>query len=77
MAEDLMGAEYTIEKGIPIPIRHNGTAQFDILDKMQPGDSVLFNHNEWKRARNQAYCYRPKTFTFRRETNGYRCWRIQ
>lgn len=71
----MTATEYTIEKGIPIPPIHNSTTPFIIFDKMKIGDSVLFAHNEWKRARNQCYSRRPKLFTFRREENGYRCWR--
>lgn len=70
-------AEYTIEKGVPIPPRSNSTAPFGIFDRMAVGDSVLFNHNEWKRARNQCYMRKPKQFTFRKEANGYRCWRTE
>lgn len=66
---------YVIEKNIPVPPRHNSTQPFQILDKMQVGDSILFNFKEWKRARNQAYSRKPKCFTFRRDKNGYRCWR--
>lgn len=73
----MIDSEYEIEKGIPIPLRHNGTQPFNVLDKMEVGDSVLFNHSEWKRARNQAYIRKPKKFIFRRLPEGYRCWRIQ
>ncbi len=69
--------QYTIEKRIPIPVRHNTTEPFTILDRMKIGDSILFNANEWKRARNQAYNRKPKHFTFRKVANGYRCWRVQ
>lgn len=69
--------EYTIERGIPVPARHNSTAPFDVLDKMKVGESILFNSKEWKRARNQCYMRKPKAFTFRSEANGYRCWRVQ
>lgn len=68
----------TIEKGIPIPqSRSNFTDQFNILDELDIGDSILFPLNEWKRARNQAYIRKPKAFTFRKVKGGYRCWRIQ
>lgn len=66
---------YTIEHGIPIPLGHNCTSPFRVLDKMAIGDSVLFAHNEWKRARNQCRNRKPKQFTFRHVENGYRCWR--
>jgi hypothetical protein len=75
--EAAVSAEYTIERGIPIPAGHNSTASFDVLDKMKVGESVLFDHNEWKRARNQCYMRKPKSFTFRRDPNGYRCWRTK
>lgn len=68
-------SEYTIERRIPIPLNHN-TEPFTVFDKMSVGDSVLFKDNEWKRARNQAYMRKPKHFTFRRTTGGYRCWRL-
>ena len=72
-----VSAEYKIERGIPIPPRHNSTQPFAVLAKMKVGDSVLFQLNEWKRARNQAYTYKPMQFTFRKEQNGYRCWRVK
>lgn len=68
--------EYEIEKNIPIPPSNNTTAPFEVLDKMKVGDSVLFSQKEWKRARNQSYMRKPKTFTFRKLSNGYRCWRV-
>lgn len=64
-----------IEKGIPIPAS-NIDRDLPILDKMQIGDSVLFPASEWKRARNKAYVRKPKSFTFRKVKDGYRCWRI-
>lgn len=68
--------EYQIEKGIPIPVGYNILGGLrEALEKMSLGDSVLFKTSEWKRARNQAAMLRPKTFTFRSQKNGYRCWR--
>lgn len=68
--------DYKIEKNIPIPVGYNiPDGMREALEKMAIGDSVLFKSNEWKRARNQAHNLRPKTFTFRNQKNGYRCWR--
>jgi hypothetical protein len=68
--------EYIIEKNIPIPVGYNTTdGMREVLVQMEIGDSVVFKSNECKRARNQAYQLKSKTFTFRSQKNGYRCWR--
>lgn len=71
-----MIGQYKIEQNIPIP-PVKSTSSFDVVDKMKVGDSILFPAIEWKRARNQCFCRKPKQFTFRKEPNGYRCWRIK
>jgi hypothetical protein len=72
-----MTEEYTIEKGIPFPCAGYKNKAFTVLDDMEVGDSILFPLEEWRRARNQAYIRKPKQFTFRKASNGYRCWRVR
>jgi len=68
-----------IEKGIPVPKNHGGglNAEYEILDRLEVGDSVLFTTPDIKRARNNAYRRQPKKFTFRKMPNGNRCWRVE
>jgi hypothetical protein len=73
-------SEYKIEKGIPLPVRHNHKGYVDALLRLQGGDSVLLP-TKISNISSLAYHIRKKNpslrFVTRTVDGGTRVWRIE
>lgn len=74
---ETMTMEFKIEKDVAIP---TGWSRYPFGD-MEIGESFCFHGNEREKnsARESAYRFgrrHGRRFTFRKTSDGYRCWRV-
>jgi hypothetical protein len=66
-----------IDKNIPIPIRSKHTALSELVEKMQPNDSIFVtDRREMQTARN-LLLYRGFKPLSRKEGKGWRIWKLE
>jgi hypothetical protein len=72
-------SEYKIDKNVPLwkQARRAETYKYPFLD-METGDSFFFEGDDKKAKSVRASGHRMGVkVAFRREGNGYRCWRVE
>lgn len=63
-----------IDKGVEIPRRARG--QWDFVDEMEPGDSILFDNQQEQLRCRDALRYRKMKYKTAMTNEGYRVWFI-
>lgn len=71
--------ELKIEKGVPVPLRHQHHIHYRVFDRMEIGDSVFFPEISRQLLWQALQKRKPKTFATRQQrldgVVGIRVWR--
>ena len=64
-----------IEKGVAMPKRR-GRGEWDVLETMDPGDSILFDNQREQLLCRDAMRYRKMKYRTAKTHDGYRVWYV-